>query len=435
MIRRDIKIVSFCIVIILIAVFMLCKAQELKATIAGTIGPGVFPSTVLCLLILLGLVITIKSCIPVDVRLLSPYSSESLKGLLIQKIAGILASSLGARLVVQTAIGGGFFSAHYKAIRSKPDGHTLALLSGSIPYSSCFLNASFALEHFEPLCLLSFDPYMLLLSSKSVLERSITLDEIRKLISSANVGFSCEEETGKQIARALELKSQIAVKPLFYDSVHSLVKALEQKTIGVGFCLASEVLNSEVVTERRQIIALTSEDRIPDLPQIPTLKEIGMDICCGDWMALGFPAGVSKEHINYFWSILAEPKNVSAVESEVRNCGEIPKIQGPDFAKQFLKEQASIAKDIKKDVQVYISAREHLSLYRVIASIGLFVTFVLIGSSSSYLLSSFCFLGILSIVLWPRKVAHFLPFLIGIAACISFAVYWIFSKAFNVVFP
>lgn len=431
---RDTKLIILCLIVMSLAGYMIYKAQGLKAMVAGSIGPGIYPIVCLSLLLVSGLLIIIKALVPFHFRLFSPYPSTTLQGLLVNKVAEILSRGIGERVAVQPAVGVGFFSAFYAGRLAKADGHTLVVLTGSNPHPSSFVNASLTLRLFEPICLLTFDPYVLLVSSE---RDAKSLDEaagLHSLLSSAQVGLSCQEEAGEHLEKALRVRTGLDIEPRVYEAAQTMVNALNNGTIDVGFCLLSDIINSERLRELCHLVAVAGEDRSSDIPAIPTLKEFGINLICGDWIAIGVPTGTPRKNIDQYWAILSNSENMKALKTVIREYGGLEDVQGENFLRELLQEQARTLNEIGGQ-QEYDLGKEQTSLYRVIAIIGLFAMFVIVGPLIGYLPSSLGFLLILVLVLWPRKIVRVLPLLIGLAVGVALAIYWIFSSAFGVIFP
>jgi hypothetical protein len=259
-------------------------------------------------------------------------------------------------------------------------------------------------------------------------------DDLRRRLASARVGFSGQEEAGEQLERVLRARTGVDIEPCLYEATQTMVKALNDGTIQLAFCLLSEIINSERLRKLCSIYAVAGEDRNRDLPDIPTLQEFGIDLVCGEWVALALPAGAQKEYVERVWNILSDQAHFESLRAALREYGGMEHVRGPEAFGQFLGDQARILNEIDGQ-RSYTTEEDHSSLYRAIGGIGLFAAFVVVGPLIGYLPSSLGFLVILIVVLWPRRIGRALPLLIVLAVGVSLGIYWIFSSAFSVVFP
>jgi len=108
--RRDYKIIPVTLGIIILALFMIYKLPPgFDGTIVGAIGPGVYPLIVLLALIVSALFITVKAFARTRYRLISPYPTGSIEGLLVDRVATILSKGLGTKIAINANVGEGFF--------------------------------------------------------------------------------------------------------------------------------------------------------------------------------------------------------------------------------------------------------------------------------------------------------------------------------------
>lgn len=112
-----------------LSVFMIFNLLGFRSSLAGAIGPGVYPMVTLLLIIVTGLIIILRSFVPIRFRFISPFPSGSQQGMMASEAARIFAKEINSRGAVQPATGQGFFSAHHIGARAKPDGTTLCIIT------------------------------------------------------------------------------------------------------------------------------------------------------------------------------------------------------------------------------------------------------------------------------------------------------------------
>ena len=80
MVRINLKDIILAGCLIGLAIFMIFDLVKFRGSVAGTIGPGVYPAITLGLIIVTGIVILYKALIPVRLRLILPFAAGRAAG-------------------------------------------------------------------------------------------------------------------------------------------------------------------------------------------------------------------------------------------------------------------------------------------------------------------------------------------------------------------
>ncbi len=87
-------------------------------------------------------------------------------------------------------------------------------------------------------------------------------------------------------------------------------------------------------------IAVTSDVRVAQLPDVPTVQELGVaDFNAALWLGLGFKAGTPEEVLRRFEAAMAEAMADPAVQEQLSNLGATPAYLGYDDMKALLAEE------------------------------------------------------------------------------------------------
>ena len=102
-------------------------------------------------------------------------------------------------------------------------------------------------------------------------------------------------------------------------------------------------------TDKVTALAVTSLTRSPQLPEVPTLDELGMKgFDVSSWYALCAPGGTPKEIINKLSAEVARALSGGELPERLRGYGMIPRATTPEqFAEEVRKESTQWAKIIK----------------------------------------------------------------------------------------
>jgi tripartite-type tricarboxylate transporter receptor subunit TctC len=422
--------------IIGLAVLMIFDLVRFRGSVAGTIGPGVYPAVAIALIIVTGLVIIIKAFVPIRFRLIVPFLPEGLQGLMIAKLPGILAQGVGERLAVKGAVGQGFFSARHLAAKAKPDGSTFVVVTGDMPGPSCFYNAAANLKEIEPVALLSFDPYVLVGKAGGAANgaASLSRQELIEKLASGPMGFSFQKEVANPLRLALGHRTGLEIRQTLPESTQLMLADLQAGKIATGLCPLSDLIGSAEFKAKGRLLAVGSLARLPEFPDAPTLLELGLELVWGLWMGLALPKGTSSEIVEKTWSLLSREDNLQALRADIRHNGGLENIRGPEEFRELLAVQSKAGAETGADqgVEIY---QKTATLGKVSATVAVFVAFLLLAPFVGYLPSSLVFLAGLSFLLWPRGRKKALPLILAVSVGVGGGIYLIFSQVFDVIFP
>jgi tripartite-type tricarboxylate transporter receptor subunit TctC len=87
---------------------------------------------------------------------------------------------------------------------------------------------------------------------------------------------------------------------------------------------------------RVRILGVGSAERVPLIPQVPTLREQGLDIEAANWFGLLGPSGVPAAAVERLAAIVAEAVRAPATVEGFRAQGIVPFFLGPEESRRFL---------------------------------------------------------------------------------------------------
>ena len=420
--------------IIGLSVFMIFNLLDFQSSVAGTIGPGIYPLITLLLLIVTGLMIVLKSFVPIRFRLISPFPPGSRQGMMAAETARILAQEINSRITVQSATGQGFFSARHIGARAKSDGTTLCIITGDKPTPSYFYNAFLHLKDFNPITLLSHDPEVFIVKKSDSLNEihPISKVEFIDILSSGRIGFSHQQDTIRQLTLALHQETEIDVQPTIFESTQLMLESLAANRIIAAVCPLSDLAGSEDFERDFHLLAVGTLERLVDFPDIPTLEELEVNLVWGAWIGLAFSSDTASDKVQGIWEILKASKNFNLMKNAIRQNGGRDAIHGPVKFRRLLEGQQRVWKNSHGSAY---GDQGMAPLLKVVAAIGLFAVFMVLGPYVGYLPVSLFFMLSLSLILWPgnRKRAFFK--ILVASLFISICIYFIFTYFFNVAFP
>ena len=231
-------------------------------------------------------------------RLIVPYppggGTDTLARLLVQK----LSEALGQQVVLDNRPGAGANIGVEAAAKSPPDGYTLLLATIANAISaSLYTKLNYDLvKDFSSVTLLATTPHML------VVHPSVPARSVKEFVALATARpqqlaySSSGSGTPSHLAGEL-FASMTGVRLVHvpYKGGGPSVIALLSGEVSVGFATMPSVI-PHVKAGKLRALAVTTAQRSPSFPQLPTISEAGVPgYDAGSWYGLLVPAGTPKE--------------------------------------------------------------------------------------------------------------------------------------------
>lgn len=207
---------------------------------------------------------------------------------------------LGERpIVVLNLPGAGGAVGLAQAARKPADGLNLNSYTSEIFTLPIFQSLTFSGKDFRPIIMVNEDPACIVVSAQSELNTLEALVAAAKAnpgkISMGNSGFG---NIWHLSAAAFAQKAGIELNQIPYNGAAPTVQALLGGHIEAFVASPPEVL-PQVQAGKMKVLAVMADKRSTILPEVPTLKEKGIDLAIGTWRAIGAPAGTPDAAVRY----------------------------------------------------------------------------------------------------------------------------------------
>lgn len=152
-----------------------------------------------------------------------------------------------------------------------------------------------ALDIYTPVALFGFDlqAFTVPVDSKFKTFKDL-LDAAKREPDTIVNGIASATGTARFLQYQLEKATGAKFKYVSFKSGSDAMAAVMGKHVDLTMENVSEVM-SGVEAKKLRILAVPAEQRLTGLPDVPTLKELGLNIHVGSGRGLAMPAGVSKE--------------------------------------------------------------------------------------------------------------------------------------------
>lgn len=254
-----------------------------------------------------------------EVQILIPYAPGGATDLVFRALAASAQKYLGQAVVVVNRAGGGGAVGFTEAAQAKPDGYTLVTAVTPLTILPHQVKTAFTYQNFEPILNVVQDPAMFQVAAgapwKTLKE---FVDYARKNPNTITVGNSGAGGGVHLIAVAFERAAGVKFNHIPFAGGGPSVTALLGGHVNAVSVSPPEGI-AHVKAGKLRIIALFSEQRMADFPDVPTVREQGIDFTMGQWRGLAAPKGTPPEVIKVlhdaFRKGMEDPAFVKSAES------------------------------------------------------------------------------------------------------------------------
>lgn len=232
------------------------------------------------------------------VRIIVPYPAGGTTDILARSVAEALRKAYNQAFVVENRTGAGILIGTQAVARAAPDGYTLMLGTGSSTALAPLLyaNPGYKAEQLVGVAMVGRSPLSLVLPVQS---RFKTLAEVvaygRENKDKLNMATQGAGAVSHLTAELFRSATGITFTPVHYQGSTPGLNAVLANEVDIyfdGVSTSAVHLNAG----KMRSLGVTSETRMPHLPNIPTLKEQGYpDVVVYAWYGVLAPAGTPDE--------------------------------------------------------------------------------------------------------------------------------------------
>jgi putative tricarboxylic transport membrane protein len=268
------------------------------------------------------------------VRIIVPYGAGGVADVTTRLVAQKVSEAMGQTFVIENRPGAGGIVGAKAVLASPPDGYTLFLAgNGSAISESLFKSLPFnVVRDFTPVSPLA--EFEMLLATKA----DSQLDTVAKVVAYAkanpgklNFGTIATGSTQNLSAELFKMTTGVQAAVVIYKTTPELVTAILRGDVDVGFDYYA-AFGPSIVNTQIKVIATSGEQRAPQLPTAPTVKESGYsDFVVTSWNALHRPAGLPKDIVTKLNEQVVAALKTPDIQKRMGDLGIQPMIGSPEF--------------------------------------------------------------------------------------------------------
>ncbi len=258
------------------------------------------------------------------ITLICPWGAGGGTDAVSRIIATLLKKDLGVPVNVVNRTGGSGAVGHTAMATGKPDGYTIGMPTVEITMMHWMGLTKITYKDMTPVAMVNFDPAGINVRTDSPWK---TYKDLEMHIRN-NPGQLKDSGTGQggiwHLAmagwmKAIELPPD-AIKWIPSKGAAPALQDLMAGGIEMSTCSLPEAATL-IDAGKVRPLAIMSNERDPKFPDVPTLKELGVDWTCGAWRGIAAPKGTPKEIIEVLEKAIAKVVKSDAFVKFMKNRG------------------------------------------------------------------------------------------------------------------
>ncbi|WP_326975169.1 tripartite tricarboxylate transporter substrate binding protein [Caproicibacter sp. BJN0012] len=253
------------------------------------------------------------------IELVVPYAAGGNVDLSCRILASEVGKELGQSITVMNKEGGGAVIGQTYVINSKADGYTLLAQTSAYVSNIISGDASFKMDAIRPICMYCFDPELVVCSASS------DIKTVEDLISKGKKETLLNSTPGAGTSHHIAsiLFSQKTGAQFKYMHTNGSAEQTVQLAGGhaeVGMTTYAGA-QSLIKDGKIRVLAACADERISDLPDVPTLKEKGIDFTYGAYRGIGVPADTPDGVVKILQDAFQKAMESDTVKQQFVNSG------------------------------------------------------------------------------------------------------------------
>lgn len=229
-----------------------------------------------------------------NIRLVVPFGAGGGTDAVGRTIANSAKDILGKNITIMNRTGGGGAVGMSFGAQQRPDGYTLTVVTREIASLPQMGLMHHDVNDFRLIRMVNLDPAVVLVSKDSpfntindLIEEAKKSDGAVKFASTAAPNF---------YLMALEKDQNIKLNAIPYNGSSEAIPAVLGKHTDVTMVTPGEAI-AQLRSGQLKALGVMSDERIAHMPDVPTLKEQGIDVVTGTWRGIAAPKSTPDEVI------------------------------------------------------------------------------------------------------------------------------------------
>jgi tripartite-type tricarboxylate transporter receptor subunit TctC len=285
------------------------------------------------------------------VRWINPGPAGGAGDVLSRLVGDRLSARIGQPVVIDNRPGAGTNIGMTAVARSAPDGYTLGLASIASNAANKWLYPSMPFDpekDFAAVGMIALVPNMVVvppsIPPRNLVEFIAWAKGLGRPLNFGSVGIGSSQHLA---AAQFGLITGIEIIHAPYNQAGQMNTDLIEGRLDVLFQSISAVTGM-VQADRMRAIAVSGPERVPAFPDLPTMREQGVDVTTTGWFGLATPAGVPEPILARLDEALAASLEEPELRERIIARGSIPRVmRRAEFARFMASETTRVGEIIR----------------------------------------------------------------------------------------
>jgi tripartite-type tricarboxylate transporter receptor subunit TctC len=289
------------------------------------------------------------------IRWIVPTGPGSAVDVNARRIAPRLAEALGQPVVIENRAGANGMIAAREAARAAPDGYTLyqAVINNALndlltPDACCLLN-----EKLIPVTRLYTTPLIMVVNPQvpaNDLKEYVALAKSKpQSLTYASAGLG---SITQMLGELLKVAAGIEVREIPYKAIGAEMPDLTGGHVSTAY-LSPVVVRDHVKSGRLRGLAVAAHERLPILPEVPTMAEAGYPgVEASGWNGIFVPAGTPAAIVNRLHDEIARVLHERDVEEDAYQLGTVAGGEKPEEFAAFVRGEIAKWGKVARDANI-----------------------------------------------------------------------------------
>jgi tripartite-type tricarboxylate transporter receptor subunit TctC len=287
-----------------------------------------------------------------EVQTIIPWAPGGATDLIFRALAATTGKYLGKAVVVINRPGGAGAVGFTETMQAKPDGYTLVTAVTPLTILPHQVSTAFTYKSFDPIINVVDDPSMFLARPDAPWKSlSEFIGYAKKNPNMITVGNSGAGGGVHLVALAFENAAGVKFNHIPFSGGGPSVTAILGGHVNAVSVSPPEGI-SQVQAGKLKIIALFAEKRLDLFPDVPTVKEQGLNFVMGMWRGLAAPKGTPPEAIKKLHDAFKQGMDDPVLQKNAKDMAVNLRYLGPEaFGKLMADDHefyGKLVKEIKK---------------------------------------------------------------------------------------
>jgi tripartite-type tricarboxylate transporter receptor subunit TctC len=283
------------------------------------------------------------------VTVVVPYAAGGFTDILARIAAKHLSEKFGQPFVIENRLGaGGAIAAAYVA-QAAPDGYTIMFGSASqLGVSPLISKVPYETDSFAPVTIFGTIPFVM------GIKASLPAKTVPEFVAYAkanpgklNYATAGNGATSHLISAGFAARAGIDMVNVPYKGSAPATGALVQGTVEMAWGGVSEMA-AQMTNENIRIVAISSEQRSPSLPDVPSISEFYPGFAMETWNGFLAPRGTPRHIVDKISKATVELAKTPDVAKRLTDIGITPKATTADEMAAVIKSDKAFYPDVLK---------------------------------------------------------------------------------------